>query len=156
MTHSQHHCTIAHIKSPKHIWSLYRLTSCTILHYYFPFALNPAHGCRYIDAERTETCSQHISCDRYPASILARRSDLQKKQLPLLLRVGPCLQSCCLATNCSNPLYETMTPMQITVAVRFKAWTVFARSNTGILGSNLTQGMDVCLRLLCVFIVLYR
>jgi hypothetical protein len=26
------------------------------------------------------------------------------KQLPLLLRVGPCLQSCCLATRWSNPV----------------------------------------------------
>jgi hypothetical protein len=36
------------------------------------------------------------------------------------------------------------------VAVRSKAWTVFARSNTGIVGSNPAQGMDVCLRLFCV------
>jgi hypothetical protein len=33
----------------------------------------------------------------------------------------------------------------ITVAVRSKAGTVFARSNAGIVGSNPTQGMDVCL-----------
>jgi hypothetical protein len=32
----------------------------------------------------------------------------------------------------------------ITVAARSKAWTVFARSNTGIVGSNPTQDMDVC------------
>jgi hypothetical protein len=32
----------------------------------------------------------------------------------------------------------------ITVAARSKAWTVFARSNTGIVGSNPSQGMDVC------------
>jgi hypothetical protein len=30
---------------------------------------------------------------------------LQKTQLPLLLRVGPCLQSCCLLTCWSNPLH---------------------------------------------------
>jgi hypothetical protein len=58
-----------------------------------------AHGSCYIAAERTWTYSKHISRDRYPASLLARRSDLQKTQLPLLLRVGPCLQSCCLATR---------------------------------------------------------
>jgi hypothetical protein len=31
---------------------------------------------------------------------------------------------------------------------------VFARSNTGIVGSNPTQDMDVCLRSFCVFVVL--
>jgi hypothetical protein len=31
-----------------------------------------------------------------------------------------------------------------------KAWTVFACSNTGIVGSNPTQGLDICLRLFCV------
>jgi hypothetical protein len=34
--------------------------------------------------------------------------------------------------------------------------TVFARSNTGIMGLYPTQGMDVCLRLFCVCVVLYR
>jgi hypothetical protein len=29
-----------------------------------------------------------------------------------------------------------------------------ARSNTGIVGSNPTQGMDVCVRLFCVCVVL--
>jgi hypothetical protein len=38
--------------------------------------------------------------------------------------------------------------MPITVAVRSKAWTVFARSNAEIMGSNPTQGMDVCV---CLF-----
>jgi hypothetical protein len=38
----------------------------------------------------------------------------------------------------------------ITVAERSKAWTVFARSNAGIVGSNLTEGKDVCVRLFCV------
>jgi hypothetical protein len=38
----------------------------------------------------------------------------------------------------------------ITLATRSKAWTVFALSNTGIVGSNPTQGMDVCVRLFCV------
>jgi hypothetical protein len=42
----------------------------------------------------------------------------------------------------------------ITVAARSKAWTVFSHSNTGIVGSNSTQGTDVCLRLFCVCVVL--
>jgi hypothetical protein len=36
------------------------------------------------------------------------------------------------------------------VAALSKAWTVFARSNTGIVGSNPTWGVDVCVRLFCV------
>jgi hypothetical protein len=40
--------------------------------------------------------------------------------------------------------------MPVTVAARCKAWTVFALSNAGIVVSNPTQGMDVCVRLFCV------
>jgi hypothetical protein len=38
----------------------------------------------------------------------------------------------------------------ITAAARSEAWTVFARSDAGIVGSNPTRGMDVCVRLFCV------
>jgi hypothetical protein len=41
-----------------------------------------------------------------------------------------------------------------TVATRSKAWNAIARSNAGIVGSNPTQGMDVCLRLFYVYVVL--
>jgi hypothetical protein len=44
--------------------------------------------------------------------------------------------------------------MLITVAAKSKAWTVFTRSNTGIMGSNPTQGMDVYVPLFCVCVVL--
>jgi hypothetical protein len=40
------------------------------------------------------------------------------------------------------------------VAARSKAWTVFARLNTGIMGSNPTWGIDVCVRLFYVCAVL--
>jgi hypothetical protein len=40
------------------------------------------------------------------------------------------------------------------VAARSKAWTVFARSNTGIVGSNATRGMHVCVHSFCVCAVL--
>jgi hypothetical protein len=33
----------------------------------------------------------------------------------------------------------------MTVAARSKAWAVFAPSYSGIVGSNPTQGMDVCI-----------
>jgi hypothetical protein len=42
----------------------------------------------------------------------------------------------------------------ITVAARSKAWTVFASLNTGIVGSNPTQRMDVCVCLFWVCVVL--
>jgi hypothetical protein len=38
--------------------------------------------------------------------------------------------------------------LPITVAARSKAWTVFARSDAGMVGSNPTQGMDVW----CVYV----
>jgi hypothetical protein len=42
----------------------------------------------------------------------------------------------------------------ITVAARSKAWIVFTRSNTGIMGSNPTRGMDIWVRLFCVYVLL--
>jgi hypothetical protein len=42
----------------------------------------------------------------------------------------------------------------ITVAVRSKAWTVFARLDAGITSSNPTWDMDICVRLFCVCAVL--
>jgi hypothetical protein len=38
------------------------------------------------------------------------------------------------------------------VAARSKARTVFVRSNAGIVGSNPTQGMDVCVCVYSVFV----
>jgi hypothetical protein len=43
----------------------------------------------------------------------------------------------------------------ITVAGPYKAWTVFAGYNIGIVGSNLTRGMEVCVRLFWVCVVLW-
>jgi hypothetical protein len=43
---------------------------------------------------------------------------------------------------------------QITVAAQSKAWTVFARSNTGVVGLNPTRIMDVCVRVFCFCVVL--
>jgi hypothetical protein len=45
--------------------------------------------------------------------------------------------------------------MRIPVAARSKAWNVFARSNTGIVCSNPTEGMDVCVCLFCVCVLLF-
>jgi hypothetical protein len=40
------------------------------------------------------------------------------------------------------------------VTAQFKACNVFARSNTGNVGSNPTRDKDVCVRLFCVCVVL--
>jgi hypothetical protein len=45
---------------------------------------------------------------------------------------------------------EAVSTAPITVAARSKAWTVVVRPNAGIVGSNLIQGMDVCIHLFCV------
>jgi hypothetical protein len=38
----------------------------------------------------------------------------------------------------------------VTVAAESKAWTIFDRSNAGIVGSDLIQGMDVWVYSICV------
>jgi hypothetical protein len=53
-----------------------------------------------------------------------------------------------------HKFWKCYDPMPITVAAWSKAWTVFARSNAGAVGSNPTWGMDVYARLFCVFAVL--
>jgi hypothetical protein len=40
--------------------------------------------------------------------------------------------------------YQYEISLPVTMAARPKAWTVFARSNAGMVRSNPTQGMDVC------------
>jgi hypothetical protein len=47
-----------------------------------------------------------------------------------------------------------MEMLLIPVAARCKAWTVFARSNAGTVGSNSTWSMNGCVRLFCVCVVL--
>jgi hypothetical protein len=42
----------------------------------------------------------------------------------------------------NNSTYFLVSP--VTLAARSKAWNVFARSNTGTVGSNPTRGMAVC------------
>jgi hypothetical protein len=58
----------------------------------------------------------------------------------------------------SQELYDLwkkcMEHKPTTVATQSKAWTVIARSNTGIVGSNSAWGMDVCVHLFCVYAVL--
>jgi hypothetical protein len=45
--------------------------------------------------------------------------------------------------------------MPVTVAARSKECTVFARTNTRVVVSNPTKGMDICAYLFRVCVVLY-
>jgi hypothetical protein len=66
-----------------------------------------------------------------------------------------CLSSVqCVIGSCRIRKRSLMGLQPITLAARSKAWTVFARTNTGIVGSNPTLCMDVCLRLFCDYVVL--
>jgi hypothetical protein len=58
------------------------------------------------------------------------------------------------AKSCGGIKEFSFTLEPITVAELSNAWTVFVRLNTGIVGSNPTRGMDVCVRLFCVCVVL--
>jgi hypothetical protein len=40
------------------------------------------------------------------------------------------------------------------MAAPSKAWTAFYRSKTGVLDSNTIRGMDVCVPLFCVYVIL--
>jgi hypothetical protein len=62
--------------------------------------------------------------------------------------VAYCVMFCYLV----NLLLYSSLP--VTVAARSKAWRLFARSNAGIVCSNPTRGMDVCVRLFCLCVVL--
>jgi hypothetical protein len=53
-------------------------------------------------------------------------------------------------TKLTNYMFGNISYLPITVTARSKAWTVFACSNTGFVGSYITWGMDVCVRLFCV------
>jgi hypothetical protein len=46
------------------------------------------------------------------------------------------------------PHYQIVT--EITMAALFKAWNIFDPLNTGNVGSNPSQDMDVFVRLLCL------
>jgi hypothetical protein len=50
-------------------------------------------------------------------------------------------------------LYWMKLPIPVTS--HSKAWTFFARSNARIVGSSPSRGMDICLRLTCVCVVLF-
>jgi hypothetical protein len=53
--------------------------------------------------------------------------------------------------DCGADRYILSTvEVPITVAVQSKTWIIFTLSNTGVVGSNPTQGMDVVYIILCL------
>jgi hypothetical protein len=84
---------------------------------------------------------------------MIRRMTNQILSFALLLIVGSII-SRILFKELQNVMKKVDMP--ITGAARSKARNVFARSNTGVAGSNPTRGMDVCLRVFCDCVVLYR
>jgi hypothetical protein len=58
-------------------------------------------------------------------------------------------------TLAPETLYFLVIPQinLITVAAHSTAWTIFARSNTGIVGSNPTWDMDICVCVYSLFVL---
>jgi hypothetical protein len=50
-------------------------------------------------------------------------------------------------------LFPVTDCLPVTVTARSKAWTVFARSDAGIVGLNPSQGIDVCVCVYSVFVL---
>ena len=50
--------------------------------------------------------------------------------------------------------YCALVHILITVAARSGAWAVFTRLSTGILGLRPARGIDICVRLFCVYVLL--
>jgi hypothetical protein len=80
---------------------------------------------------------------------------IQKLNYRSHLYLGAWMQGCLHLENWLFPNNNIWCHVLIPVATQSKTWTVFACSNTGIMGSNLTQGMDVCVRLFRVHVVLH-
>jgi hypothetical protein len=55
----------------------------------------------------------------------------------------------CVSEKMGRLIFGSLNRKPIAVAARPTAWTVFARSNAGIVSSNPTQGMDVCVYSVC-------
>lgn len=51
--------------------------------------------------------------------------------------------------------YCALVHILITVAARPGAWAVFTLLSTGIVGLGPAQGMDICVHLFCVYVLLY-
>jgi hypothetical protein len=118
-------CATAHIKSSNRTLNRHRPTACILLQlrtsrgYLLPgtdSSLNQMNSVIYIAEEWT--IIRGNTCHFITTHLCVTSPRTQKTPPPLLLRVGPCLESCCLATRWSNPL-------QYVVCVTFEIHVTF-------------------------------
>jgi hypothetical protein len=129
-------------------WSLYRrsIGMSKWITYYIKGNFNFSSFLLYLDTrKRTFTYYNEVWNRSDSVTILGQRCELAHRGSNGSLAV----------TDTLNITTEENVP--IIVAALSTAWKVFASSSTGIVGSNPTRrGMDVCLRLFCVCVVLCR
>jgi hypothetical protein len=75
---------------------------------------------------------------------------IQTNQTTFVAFLSPSIQM----TGSNLVLGHNNFHMPITVAARSKEWTVFVRLNAGPVDSNSIQGMNVYVRLFCIYVVL--
>jgi hypothetical protein len=95
---------------------------------------NEEHYCNYRD----------VLCSRYHRQFMKRLCPLTCSQQP---PSGPYTckkKSVYFLKHISISTLFSHLRLSIIVVARSKVWTVFARSNTGIVGSNRTRSMDIC------------
>jgi hypothetical protein len=125
--------------------NLHRLTSCTLLPR-TDSCLNRKNSVTYIAKERSlitrNTC--HVTTTHGCVTSLRAR----KTQPPLLLRVGPCLQSCCIETRWSNPyccvldrVYRAVASQRVDQIPIVACWTVFTEL---LPGNALIKFVTIC------------
>jgi hypothetical protein len=126
---------------------------------YTPVALFLVQSPRYLLCRRlvghvdATTQRKSSTFTRNRTTVIQSIATYYREQLRLWANgVQLIIQSCfdILMTLC----YTHTSVYTFTVTARSKAWTVFARSNTEIVGSNLTREMDVCMSLFCLCAVL--
>jgi hypothetical protein len=122
---------------PRRLTTLWAFTACYRDSFTLPYPINTS--CSYFSPHRYRLTDWLIDW-------LIGVCEVHIVLLPPF--VSPTLYS--LSLLCTK--YRTSP---VTVDARSKAWTVFACSNIGVLGSNATRGMDVCVPLFCVCVVLY-
>jgi hypothetical protein len=104
------------------------LSPCLLVRVLLPILLVACNRFAYIAEERIWTLSKHISRDRYPASLLARQSDIQKICHVIIIR-------CCDVTADTDKTTSSIV-----------AWT-----SNGLFTKNLSS----CLPTLCLAICVH-
>jgi hypothetical protein len=83
-------------------------------------------------------CDAVLSCGKW-VPVFCRNISVITDVRPQTLR-----DKYCFKITCIFKVFSMLKMGALSLAARSKAWTAFARSNTGVMGSNSTRGMDVC------------